>query len=211
MPVRPPGRRFNSAEVDRYREVVLAGYRQDSERPRRGLQDSEPLVRCASLSALARLDQLDSLTLWHMSDDPDQAVRARVAELAIQLDANLVKRLLVDPNPTVVEAACFACGEIDWSSQGYSEPIGRLSGIATNHPDALCREAAAAALGAIGNPGGLKAVLAACSDRPTVRRRAVLALAAFDSELVEGQLLASLNDKDWQVRQGAEDLLDRRE
>ena len=74
---------------------------------------------------------------------------------------------------------------------------------------AVCREAAVAALGAVGNRGGLAAVLAAASgDRPAVRRRAVVALAAFDGPEVDAALRAALEDRDWQVRQAAEDLLD---
>ena len=64
-----------------------------------------------------------------------------------------------------------------------------------------------AALGALGDPGGLEAVLAACRDKPAIRRRAVLALAAFEGPAVDGALRAALDDKDWQTRQAAEDLL----
>ena len=64
-----------------------------------------------------------------------------------------------------------------------------------------------AALGAIGDPSTLGAVLAACDDKPAIRRRAVLALAAFEGPEVEARLRRALDDKDWQVRQAAEDLL----
>ncbi|MDP9440891.1 MAG: HEAT repeat domain-containing protein, partial [Actinomycetota bacterium] len=74
------------------------------------------------------------------------------------------------------------------------------------HPDALCREAAVAALGAIGDPAGVPAILAATTDKPAVRRRAVLALAPFDGPEVEAALQRALTDRDWQVRQAAEDL-----
>ena len=69
------------------------------------------------------------------------------------------------------------------------------------------REAAIAALGAAGDPAGLAAVLAGCADKPAIRRRAVLALAAFDGPEVEAALARALEDPDWQVRQAAEDLL----
>jgi HEAT repeat protein len=49
--------------------------------------------------------------------------------------------------------------------------------------------------------------LSACQDKPAIRRRAVLALAPFDSPEVELALKAALEDRDWQVRQAAEDLL----
>jgi len=69
-------------------------------------------------------------------------------------------------------------------------------------------EAAVAALGAIGDPAGLPAVLAALDDKPAIRRRAAVALAAFDGPDTEAALRRCLEDRDWQVRQVAEDLLD---
>ena len=77
--------------------------------------------------------------------------------------------------------------------------------VATEHDDPLVRESAIAALGALGDPAGLPAVLAGCSDKPAIRRRAVLALAAFEGETVEAAL-SRAEDPDWQVRQAAEDL-----
>jgi HEAT repeat protein len=81
-----------------------------------------------------------------------------------------------------------------------------LCRTATRHPDALCREAAVAALGAIGDPAGLPAIVAATGDRTTVRRRAVLALAPFTGPEVDAALERARGDRDWQVRQAAEDL-----
>jgi hypothetical protein len=43
-------------------------------------------------------------------------------------------------------------------------------------------------------------------DKPNVRRRALLALAPFDGPEVEAAIEAALSDRDWQVRQAAEDL-----
>jgi len=64
-----------------------------------------------------------------------------------------------------------------------------------------------AALGAIGDPAGLPAILAALEDRPAVRRRAVIALAPFEGREVQEALERALGDRDWQVRQAAEDQL----
>ena len=83
----------------------------------------------------------------------------------------------------------------------------RLAELATGHEDALCREAAVAALGALGDPAGLPAILAATTDKATVRRRAVIALAPFDGPEVDAALERARTDRDWQVRQAAEDLL----
>lgn len=136
--------------------------------------------------------------------DADPTVRARAVELAISRPEIPIQVLLTDPEDQVVETTCFSCGERVWASDA---PVEQLGVVATSHANALCREAAAAALGAIGDPRGLDAVLEACRDRVTVRRRAVLALAAFDDPRAEAALEAALTDKDWQVRQAAEDLL----
>ena len=69
------------------------------------------------------------------------------------------------------------------------------------------REAAVAALGAIGDARGLPAILAATGDRPAVRRRAVLALAPFEGPEVTAALERARDDRDWQVRDAAELLL----
>ena len=65
-----------------------------------------------------------------------------------------------------------------------------------------------AALGALGDAAGLPAVLAALHDSPTVRRRATVALAGFDDPRVTPALRAATEDRDWQVRQAAGELLD---
>ena len=82
-----------------------------------------------------------------------------------------------------------------------------LSTIALDHDDALCRESAVAALGAIGDSRGLESILQATQDIATVRRRAVIALAPFEGQVVSDALEVALTDRDWQVRQAAEDIL----
>jgi HEAT repeat protein len=113
-----------------------------------------------------------------------------------------------DPDPRVVEAGCFALGEIgDLAGMADAGTAVRaLSGVGRDHPDPLCREAAVAALGAIGDPRGLPAILEATRDKPAVRRRAILALAPFDGPDVDAALERASQDRDWQVRQAAEDL-----
>ena len=58
---------------------------------------------------------------------------------------------------------------------------------------------------------GLPAVLEALHDSPTVRRRATVALAGFDDPRVTPALRAATEDRDWQVRQAAGELLDEPE
>jgi HEAT repeat protein len=172
--------------------------------------DPDARVRSVALGALVRAGSKRSAAgAWrHAANDPDANVRRRAAELAPALgpaaSPTVLLALLTDPEPLVAEAAAFALGE-------HPHPTARvvvaLSRAATTHDDALVREAAVAALGAIGDPGALPAVLAACDDKPAVRRRAVLALAAFEGDEVEQRLRMALTDRDWQTRQAAEDLL----
>ena len=99
--------------------------------------------------------------------------------------------LLDDSDATVVEMAAWACGEHEVVADAVLE---RLIAAATTHGEPLVREAAVAALGAIGDQRGLPAILKGCADKPAIRRRAVLALAL------------ARDDRDWQVRQSAEDV-----
>lgn len=113
--------------------------------------------------------------------------------------------LLDDSDVTVVESAAWALGELGRAAV-VAGGVAPLAATAGEHRDALAREAAVAALGALGDPAGLPAVLAACHDKPAVRRRAVLALAPFEGPAVEAAITAAAGDRDWQVREAAEDL-----
>jgi HEAT repeat protein len=174
--------------------------------------DPDPRVRATALGALVRAGQAeDALEGWRASlVDPAPAVRRRAAELTpvVVTDSAVVVEmmpLLDDREVTVVEAAAWALGELGRLSIDAGA-VAALVRVVETHHDALAREAAVAALGALGDRAGLPAVLAACSDRVAVRRRAVLALAPFDGPDVDAALAAALDDKDWQVRQAAEDL-----
>ncbi|NLD75059.1 MAG: HEAT repeat domain-containing protein, partial [Acidimicrobiales bacterium] len=81
-----------------------------------------------------------------------------------------------------------------------------LATLAIEADDSLIRESAVAALGSLGDPAGLNAILNATEDKATVRRRAVIALAPFEGPEVDAALERALTDRDWQVRQAAEDL-----
>jgi HEAT repeat protein len=190
--------------------VAAAGHTGDLETVRRGLSDPEPAVRATALNGLCRLGHLGFSELEAGLTDEAASVRARAAEMSWRsgLRADLVVPLLtarLSDEDSVTEAACFALGELQ-----AEEAVDKLGEIALHHEDPLCREAAVAALGAIGASGGLSFVLEAMKDRPAVRRRAVIALAAFEGEKVEAALTEALGDRDWQVRQAAEDLLGAR-
>ncbi|MEE2768907.1 MAG: HEAT repeat domain-containing protein [Actinomycetota bacterium] len=190
--------------ASRRRKAILAGYEVEPETALGLLTDSDAAVRVAAFGALERLGLLTGAKIAAALADKSPRVRKRGLEsLAARNDGD-PSALLDDEDPLVVETACWALGE---RGESHDPILTRLMAVADGHGDALCREAAIAALGAIGHADGLPVVLGALSDRPTVRRRAVLALAAFDGPEVEAALGRALTDRDWQVRQAAEDLL----
>jgi HEAT repeat protein len=172
--------------------------------------DPDARVRAAALGALARAaGRRRATAAWRVAlADPDPAVRRRAADLAPGLGtpARPLLALLRDDDVTVIDASAWALGELGAAAVRVGA-VAALVTVAGVHEDPLAREAAVAAIGALGDPEGLPAVLASCRDKPAVRRRAVLALAPFDGVEVEEALRAALEDRDWQVRQAAEDLL----
>ena len=217
----------------RRREAALAGHRNDLAAAMAFLGDPDPGVRTAALGALVRLDALGSESVVVLVADGAPSVRRRLAEelgrrwstiggpqhppgpSGSGSDHGALVTLLGDPDGLVAEAAAWALGELASSefeplSAAERRTVVALLGTAvTDHDDPLVREAAAAALGAVGDPNGLPAVLAATKDKPAVRRRAVIALAAFLGEAgVDEALQRATEDRDWQVRQAASVLLD---
>lgn len=192
----------------RRRAVVLAGHDGHEGVARDGLGDDDPTVRAAAIGALERLGRLSADDLGTALHDTDPGVRRRACEAAAGRPGDQPPSLLgalADPDASVVEVAAWACGERQPAEPGVVEV---LAGLATGHDDALVREAAVAALGSIGDEAGLPAILAATGDKATVRRRAVIALAPFEGPEVEAALTRARDDRDWQVRQAAEDLSD---
>ncbi|HUZ84108.1 MAG TPA: HEAT repeat domain-containing protein [Gaiellales bacterium] len=192
----------------------MAGHQGDAALARRGLADPDPGVRVAALGALARLAELTAGDVESALGEPEPAVRRRAVEVALDARGTgtrsslprAVLAALDDPDPLVVVGAAW------YVAERRSRPaVPALATIATGHGDARCREAAVAALGAIGDPAGLPAVLTALKDSPTVRRRATVALAGFDDPRVTPALRAACEDRDWQVRQAASELLDEPE
>ncbi len=163
-------------------------------------------MRATAVASLARAGFATPEDSRRALADPDPGVRRRACELAEGLPGGDFLPLLADHEASVVEAAAFALGE----TAGGADPpaaVARLCEVAAHHKDPLCRESAVAALGAIGDPAGLPAILAALRDKPAIRRRAVLALAPFEGPEVDAALETALQDRDWQVRQAAEDVL----
>jgi HEAT repeat protein len=185
------------------RAVTVAGHTGDVAVARDGLTSSDAAVRAAAIGALERLGELTADDLVTALDDPDVGVRRRACEVAAgHRDVDLVPAL-GDADARVVEVAAWACGEHESNRDAVVET---LIALASTADDALVREAAVASLGAIGDARAVPTIVAACADKPAVRRRAVLALAPFDGDDVEAAIDRALEDRDWQVRQAAEDL-----
>jgi HEAT repeat protein len=186
------------------REVATAGHTGDVDVALAGLTTDDHEVRATALGALERLGRLDDGQVTAALTDPELGVRRRAAEVAAtHPDVDLVGALH-DDDDRVVEVAAWSCGEHESPRDAIIE---RLLELAAESTEPLVRESAVAALGAIGDERAVETIIAACSDKPAVRRRAVLALSPFLGEPdVEAAVDRALEDRDWQVRQAAEDL-----
>jgi len=191
--------------ASRRRAAAVAGHAGDEAGARALLADPDPAVRATALGALGRLGRAGAADVEAALADPSPEVRRRACRVAAGVAGVDLVATLDDPDAGVVEVAAWALGE---RAGAHGDAVARLSTVATAHDDPLCREAAVAALGAIGDERGLPAILSATKDKPAIRRRAVIALAAFEGPEVEEAFTAALSDRDWQVRQAAEDLSD---
>ncbi|HEY3834757.1 MAG TPA: HEAT repeat domain-containing protein [Acidimicrobiia bacterium] len=197
-------------------------------------RDPVPAVRRAALATLvARARPGRALRDWtYAAHDGDDGVRRAAADIATRFAtrlcntertrpgtsaiADVLVELIDDRAPLVAETSAFALGEIvAMRADGQTSYVAMevLIRNASDHADALVREACVAALGSMraadvkGTEAALTVVLAAARDKPAIRRRAVIALSAFDSPAAENGIREALTDRDWQVRQLAEDLL----
>lgn len=188
------------------RAVALAGHEGDEPTARAGLASADTGVRATALGALERMGALRVEDLQAALVDPDGKVQRRACEAIALLPGDQppsLRAALASVDATVVEVAAWASGERE---PPEAEIVEVLALLTVDHDDALVREAAVAALGAIGDDAGLPAILTATKDKATVRRRAVLALAPFEGKAVDAALREASQDRDWQVRQAAEDL-----
>ena len=194
---------FTHSGIERRQQLVQLAREGDLSLARELCGDGDPRVRASSVAVLSENDALDESLIALGLSDPNPLVRMTVARAAAQNSSISVLELLNDEDSSVVEIACWAAGE---QTEHNDSIIEALSAIALEHEDALCRESAVAALGAIGDARGLESILEATQDIATVRRRAVIALAPFEGQAVTDALQLALGDRDWQVRQAAEDL-----
>ncbi|MCH7789185.1 MAG: HEAT repeat domain-containing protein [Acidobacteria bacterium] len=155
-----------------------------------------------------------------MLDDESTVVVRRGIEFAIDFDKIDLVTFLEGPDSNLAEVAAFVLGE-RVSRRGQTDDddveLTALCTVASHHDDALCREAAVAALGAIsehldeGAPQreATKLILwAALEDKATIRRRAVIALSTFDDPESAVLVRAAREDRDTQVRRIATALSD---
>ncbi len=189
---------------ERRRLTALAGHRGDHAGARSGLDDPEPSVRVAALRSLHRLDRLTTPDLDAGLEDPSPSVRIAAVELSAGRRSPEITHLLDDPDPAVVETTAWALGE---RANTTPETLDALMKVAADHDDPLARESAVAALGAIGDDRALPTILRATRDKPAVRRRAVIALSAFEGPEVDDAWQRARTDRDRQVREAVEELL----
>ena len=142
--------------------------------------------------------------------DPDAAVRREAAEAtgrhpaaAASLRERLQSTLDADDDAHCREAAAFALGE-----SGSGAAADALVDALETEQTPLVREAIAGALGALGRPDTVGVVVSLTrGEKPAVRRRAVVALAAFDTPAADAAIEAAAHDRDRYVREAAEWLL----
>jgi HEAT repeat protein len=198
------------AAARRRRLVIAAGHAGRADRARRALQDPDPSVQAAALGALARIGALGVPDIAVALASGPAPVRRRATDAALSVRGAgsrstlyaLLVTALSDPDPLVVVGAAWFLAE-----RRVVAAVEALAATASAHDDVRCREGAVAALGAIGDGRGLPAVISALDDKPTVRRRATVALAGFDDPRTGPALRRSAEDRDWQVRQAADELL----
>ncbi len=173
------------------------------------LKDPRAEVRRLAVAAVARFGSgaLEPLAVL-AAGDPDEHVRAEAVEVSGALGESayaVAWGAREDSSARVVEAAVTALGEI-----GDETAVPWLIETVTLHDEAIVREAAVAALGAIGDERALPTLLeAARSGKPQIRRRAIVALTAFEDAEVEGVFAAARLDRNPMVREVAEMVLGR--
>lgn len=185
-------------------ELVRAGFANDeasSALVHASLGAANPRHRVLALRAGVRRSELTADEWRSALHDESSEVRREVValvgyhELPDERLCDDIVAALDDVDPLVVDAAAFALGE-----RLYEPAVETLCDVALHHDDARCREAAVAALGALGDERGRAVVIGALDDKAPIRRRAIVALANFEGPDVDAALERARDDRDWQVR-----------
>jgi len=179
---------------------------QNTDLLREALGHDHPRARIVALRGLARRGEVRASEWARAIADPEGEVRREaLSEIGSRgecpVPSDLLLQALGDPDPLVAEAAAFAIGEC-----ALSECEAALVQMVQSHDDARCRETAVVSLGLLGLDSSRDTIIGALDDKPTVRRRAVVALANFDGEDIEAALDRAADDRDWQVRSAVEQL-----
>lgn len=190
----------------RRRQIISAGFNGNHELIRSELGGSDPVLWRSALFAAERSSILDPADVLAALASPDPDIQHSgwtiLARRPTLLDNNQTTEAFARCSPEVRELACFALGE----REPHPSLTAALIGFSTDE-DPLVRESVVAALGSLGDPDGEAVVLAGCTDTVSIRRRAVLALIAFDSPASRHALEQLTQDRDWQVRDAAVELL----
>ncbi len=171
------------------------------------LNDTNKLVRSATLAALARMDSpIDVEKVIGLLRDPEIDVQNKAVDVVIRAnDPETIKYLipvLKDENEYARRAAVEVLNEI-----GTSKSVKELL-EAVADDDWWVRSRAADALGKIGGPKVVEAVLQLVGDQdPDVRRAAVEILNQTKDDRAVGHLIDATKDKDWWVSERAVDAL----
>jgi len=174
------------------------------ENPVAFMQDDDATLRRMAITALTP-DQadadFDSLKL-HVTDS-SAAVRAATAEkmgYCNERSMDPLETLGHDVDPTVREAVATAYGEL-----AIPQAVPWLIDASLDDEDRHVKEAAVAALGAIGDPGAIDALLEIMrGGPPQVRRRAIAAITVFDDDRIKPAIQRAALDRNPGVREAAE-------
>lgn len=176
--------------------------------PLAGLDDADAAVRRLAVSACAARvgDPMTVAALRAVAvGDPDEHTRAQAVELlgGAPSEVDFLLELLGDEGVLVAEAAATSLGELE-----SSEAVDSLMAVAADHTDKLLREAAVASLGAIGDERSRELLIGLTNEAPPqIRRRAVVALTAYDGPDIEEALKAARHDRNPMVREVAEAII----
>jgi HEAT repeat protein len=168
------------------------------------LTSDDPVLARMATTALTPSQASENMkTLTALTQEADAPLRAAAAEKLGSCGSEALETLgglECDPDPTVRECLATAYGEID-----SVDAVRWLSFAARDDSDRHVKEAATAALGAIGNNAGLETLLLLINDGPPqVRRRAIAAITVFDDERVEPAIRRAALDRNPGVREAAE-------
>ena len=181
------------------------------QRPAPASASADPGVRAAALGALERLAVADDSDVAVALGDVDPAVRRRAATIAARHPGVALLETLDDTDPMVAEVAAWACGEredvddvvfvrlVCWRRRPVPT---RSCANRASQPSGRSATSGGSTRSSRRPPTGHRFAAEPCSPW----RRSSTPPTPAPSE-VDSALHRALEDRDWQVRQAAEDLL----